>query len=67
MPAGYEPRPGDVLRRHDGELYEVITLTADRQGVELQGVEQPLTLFVARSELVGEFVELVRRRARLGR
>lgn len=62
LPSGYRPRPGDVLRRADGELFEVRGFTADGRGVELQGIDQPLTLYVAVDDLRGEFVALVSRR-----
>ena len=66
LPVGYEPEPGDLLRHADGTLYEVIAFTADGQGVELQGVDQPLTLYLSRGRLGGEIVELVGRRERRG-
>jgi hypothetical protein len=62
LPAGYVPRTGDVLRRVDGELFEVMGQTADKQGVELAGVQVPLTLYVPKSELSKEFVALESRR-----
>jgi len=62
LPAGYIPRTGDVLRRVDGELFEVRGQTADKQGVELAGVQVPLTLYVPKSELSKEFVALESRR-----
>ncbi len=62
LPAGYEPRPGDVLRRVDGELFRVVAPTADKLGLELIGVRQPLTLYIPRAQLSREFVALVSRR-----
>lgn len=62
FPPGYEPRPGDILERRDGVLFEVITLTGDQRGVELWGVDQPLVVYVLREELIGEFVAVVERR-----
>lgn len=59
FPHGYEPSPGDVLRRKDGVLFEVIAFTSDQNGVELWGVDQPLVIYVLVSEIVGEFVEVV--------
>ena len=66
LPIGYEPEAGDLLRHADGTLYEVIAFTADGEGVELQGVEQPLTLYLPRGRLGEEIVELVGRRERRG-
>jgi len=62
LPAGYQARLGDRLRRVDGELFEVTGFTSDHRGVELQGVDQPLTLYVLKEELPREFVSLVPRR-----
>lgn len=64
LPEGYEPHPGDVLKRTDGQLFEVIAFTADDKGVELLGVDQPLTLYVLRVEMGREFESLVRRARR---
>lgn len=63
FPSDYRPRPGDVLERKDGVLFEVIALTSDRRGVELWGVDQPLVVYVLLEEVVGEFVSLVERRS----
>lgn len=62
LPAGYEPRPGDVLRRVDGVLFEVLRRTADGHGLELLGKEQPLVIFVRPEDLRAEFDALVSRR-----
>jgi hypothetical protein len=64
LPEGYAPRPGDVLRRADGLLFEIVAFTGDGGGVELAGVDQPLTVYVPRGALASEFVALVERRAR---
>ena len=65
LPTGYRPRAGDVLRRIDGVLFRVVRATADLEGMprgwELQGVVQPLALYVVESDLPREFVELVSR------
>ena len=61
LPEGYEPKPGDVLKRVDGETFEVIAFTADKKGVELWGVDQPLTLYVLLEQMGKEFVALVSR------
>lgn len=61
LPVDYDPRPGDVLKRTDGELYRIITFTMDKRGIELEGVRTPITLFVLRDRIRREFVELVSR------
>jgi hypothetical protein len=63
LPAGYTPRPGDVLRRADGALFEVVAFTTDGQGVELLGRDQPLTLYLRPDDLRGLFDALVSRRS----
>ena len=59
LPNNYEPQPGDLLERADGVLFKVMSFTSDGRGVELQGVSQPLTVFIAREHLRREFVALV--------
>jgi hypothetical protein len=61
LPPGYRPRRGDLLRRIDGAVYRVSGYTADGKGVELTGMDQPLTLYVPRDALRQEFVELLPR------
>lgn len=58
LPVGYEPKLGDVLKRIDGEWYRVRGFTADKKAIELQGVDTPLTVFIARDALRREFVAL---------
>ena len=65
LPAGYRPRQGDVLRRADGVLFRVVRATESFEempgGWELQGVVQPLALYIFEADLPLEFVELVTR------
>ncbi len=62
LPAGYDPRPGDVVKRvGDGALFRVIAFTADGKGVELQGVDLPLQVYVPRDQIRNNFTELVSR------
>lgn len=61
LPSEYMPRPGDVLRRINGALYQVIGMTSDGKGVELEGVDQPFELYVALKDLRQEFVDVVHR------
>ena len=62
LPRYYIPEPGDLLLRVDGEEFRVVALTSDKRGVELSGVDQPLTIFVALEALREQFVALVERR-----
>ena len=62
LPAGYDPRAGDVLKRvGDGALFRVVAFTGDGKGVELQGVDLPLEVFVPRDQIRNNFTELVSR------
>lgn len=61
LPADYVPERGDVLLHRDGARYQVEGLTSDGKGVELLGLDQPLTLYVALDSLGGEFRRLLER------
>ncbi len=63
LPPGYEPRPGDVLVRVDGERFRVVQFTDDGKGVELQGLDQHLTLYLA-PDALGEVFEALESRER---
>lgn len=62
LEAGYAPRPGDVLERPDGVRFRVVDYTSDGRGVELEGVEVPLTLYLPPDELAEVFARVVERR-----
>lgn len=62
LEAGYVPRPGDVLERPDGVRFRVVDYTSDGRGVELEGVEVPLTLYLAPDSLAEVFARVVERR-----
>ena len=62
LPADYEPRAGDRLRRLDGTLFQVVGYTGDGAGLELEGIDQPLVVFIPLAALRDEFEELVGRR-----
>jgi hypothetical protein len=64
LPDDYDPHPGDVLKRTDGQRFEVVSFSSDDKAIELWGVDQPLTLFVLRVELRREFVALLERKPR---
>jgi hypothetical protein len=57
----YVAQQYDVLKRHDGMRYRIVRFTPDNKGVELQGIDQPLYLFVLREEMHKEFVALLSR------
>lgn len=58
IPEGYRPEFGDVLVSADGNRFRVLRLTSDERGVELQGIEQPLRIYVALTALSEAFVAL---------
>ncbi len=47
------------MKRTDGQLFRIVGFTADGKGVELQGIVQPVELYVLREQLRREFVTLV--------
>jgi hypothetical protein len=59
IPPSYKPQPGDRLERADGAIFEVVGYTDDGKGVELSGIDLPLTLFVEKDKLAVVFVRLV--------
>lgn len=61
LPPEYEPRPGDVLRRKDGLRFQVVRSTGDGRGLELHGIDQPLTVYVPVGAVHLEFTELLAR------
>ena len=61
LPVSYAPREHDVLKRRDGQRYRIIRFTADNNGVELQGLDQPIFIIVLREEMRREFVALLSR------
>jgi hypothetical protein len=61
LPSDYEPRVGDVLKRIDNNLYKIHGISDDKQGMEMQGVVQPLTIYIRRDQLRMEFVAVVSR------
>lgn len=62
LPADYDPRPGDVLKRiGDGLRFRIVAFTGDDKGIELEGIDQPLEIYIARGELRKKFTVLVSR------
>ena len=61
FPPAYDPVAGDVLERNDGYRFEVVRSTDDGKGLELEGIDQPVTIFINKDNLRGEFRRLVRR------
>jgi hypothetical protein len=62
LPVDYEPRPGDVLKRlGDGALFRIVAFTGDSKGVELQGIDLPLQMFVPKDQMRQNFTAVVSR------
>lgn len=62
LPADYDPRPGDVLKHiGDGLRFRIVAFTGDDKGIELEGIDQPLEIYIARGELRKKFTVLVSR------
>ena len=59
LPFDYQPRRGDVLEDADGRRFRIRGFSVVGTGVELEGLTDPLTLYLDRSELRSHFVELV--------
>lgn len=58
----YRPRRGDILERTDGALFRVVDFTSDGKGLELEGVDLPLTLYLSPDALREVFARVVSRR-----
>jgi hypothetical protein len=61
IPHGYAGRVGDILEHKDGNRFEVRGFTTDGGGLELKGIETPVTLFIALDDLRAEFRALLPR------
>ena len=62
IPVDYEPRRGDVLKRSgDGSRFRIMAFTGDNKGIELEGIDQPIELYIARDQLRKKFIALVSR------
>jgi hypothetical protein len=62
LPVDYDPRPGDVLRRvGDGALFRVVNFTSDGKGIELEGIDLPLDVYVPKDQVRKHFTALVSR------
>jgi len=61
IPTAYLPREGDRLERTDGLIFEIVGFTSDGKGIELSGVESPLTIYVQKSELRHSFRRVLSR------
>lgn len=62
LPPDYEGRPGDILRTASGSEFRIVGSTGDGRGFELVQLDQPLTIFVLREDMVGRFAAIVSRR-----
>lgn len=51
LPESYQPVRGHVVENAEGQRFRVEGFTGDLQGIELEGVDQPVTLYVSRENL----------------
>lgn len=62
LPANYEPRVGDVLKHAgDGNRFRVVAFTGDNKGVELEGIDQPVEMYITKDKLRQKFTALLSR------
>jgi hypothetical protein len=62
LPANYEPRPGDVLRlMGNGNRFRIVAFTSDNKGIELEGIDQPIELYIPRDQIRKKFTTLLSR------
>lgn len=61
--SSYVPQPGDILVQENGFKFEVVGLTGEGTGVELEQLEQPIIIYVPLTELVHLFVRVESRGA----
>lgn len=62
LPANYEPRPGDVLKHvGDGNRFRIVSFTSDGKGIELEGIDQPIELYVPKDQVRKKFTALLSR------
>ncbi len=59
LPVGYEPEIDDVLRSRDGQLFRVISPTDDGEGVELESLLEPFTVYHRIKDLPNLFASRV--------
>jgi hypothetical protein len=60
LPADYVPELGDVLKRvGDGQRFRIVAFTSDKKGIELQGVDVPLELYIPKDQVRQQFTSLV--------
>lgn len=60
LPADYVPELGDVLKRvGDGQRFRIVAFTSDKKGIELQGVDVPLEVYIPKDQVRQQFTGLV--------
>ncbi len=64
IPTAYEGKIGDILERKDGHQFEVVGFTGDGTGLELQGLDIPITVYITLGQLRAEFRALLSQRKR---
>ena len=58
LPDDYLARIGDVLERADGSRFRVTSVSKNGESIEMQGIEQPLMMYVELAHLRRDFVSV---------
>jgi hypothetical protein len=61
LPLDYVPARGDRLARPDGVVFEVVRRTGDGTGLEMRGVDVPLTVYIPIGQVREVYATLVER------
>lgn len=60
LPADYVPEVGDVLKRvGDGARFRIVAFTSDKKGIEFQGIDVPLAMYIPKDQVRQQFTILV--------
>jgi hypothetical protein len=59
LPVDYVPEVGDVLKRvGDGARFRIVSFTTDKQGIEFQGIDVPLVMYIPKDQVRQQFTIL---------
>ena len=60
LPVDYVPEVGDVLKRvGDGARFRIVSFTSDKKGIEFQGIDVPLEMYLPKDQVRQQFTILV--------
>jgi hypothetical protein len=59
LPVDYVPEVGDVLKRvGDGARFRIVSFTSDMKGIEFQGIDVPLVMYIPKDQVRQQFTIL---------